>query len=371
MIIYIILLVNLLVGVINEQIIKNKILNKIIFCFNYLFLFLIASLRYRVSVDYILYENIYNQIKVLDNTKELKQIQVEKGYLYLNYIFAKNGVDFKIFIFLLHVILFVMLYKILKNERNKNLGLFMYYCLYYLVNNFNTLRQGISEILFLYSLKFIVTKKWKNYLFFNLIGLIFHRVSFLSFIIYPIVKKKLKIRSYISLLLISIIYSSFFIDGKIIKFLNENFNNFEFIRRVYYYYFIKSNGVFGGNSIVGYIYRIVLFIQAIFLLKNTKEKEKYDVIIANLVIYSVGIYFLLSNVGVLAGRISKFYQCASVLLGIRLIQNIQNFRYKLIFIIFIIFYNILFFIKELNDIHPLTKEKYYYPYRNIFMKGGS
>ncbi|WP_130890931.1 EpsG family protein [Fusobacterium ulcerans] len=367
MIIYLIVLSSLLLGVFSEHFVKIKILNKIIFQFNIIVLFLIAALRYKIASDYSLFEKVYNQIKKLEKFQELNQIKIERGYLYLNYVFTKSNLDYKVFIFLLHAILFIFLYKVLKKQSNKNLGLFMYYCLYYLINNFNNLRQGISEILFLYSLKFVIEDRYKKYFIFNLLGLTFHRISFLALCGYLFIRKKQKILNYLLLILISILFSLFFIDAKVISFLNENFNNFEFVRRVHYYYFIKSKGKFGGNSIIGYIYRLVLFMQALFLLKNSKKK--YDIIVANLIIYSVSIYFLLSNVGVLAGRISKFYQCASILLGIRLVTSIKSYKKKLVIIIFIVFYNVAFFIKELNDVHPITKEYYYHPYRNIFIKG--
>lgn len=114
MIIYLIVLSSLLLGVFSEHFVKIKILNKIIFQFNIIVLFLIAALRYKIASDYSLFEKVYNQIKKLEKFQELNQIKIERGYLYLNYVFTKSNLDYKVFIFLLHAILFIFLYKVLK-----------------------------------------------------------------------------------------------------------------------------------------------------------------------------------------------------------------------------------------------------------------
>lgn len=360
--IYILLLLLLILGIFIEQTKKFNKLNTFIYKFNLLLLFLLAALRYKISTDYYLYYKVYEKIKLLNS---IKGIKMEKGYLYLNYLFI--NLNFQMLIFVLHMILFIFLYNILKKERYKNVGLFIYFTNYYLVNNFNVIRQGIAEVIFLFSLRYIVQRNFFKYTFLNLIGLSFQRISLLAFLCFNMILKKRKNVVYILLVVFCIFISIVQIDGKIIMFLNEKFNKIELFRRVYYYYFIKSKGIFGGNSMIGYTYRIILFIQALYVLK--KSNNKYEIVISNLIIYSICIYFLFSNVGVLAGRISKFYQCVLIILNMKILEKIQNSKIRLLILMIIMSYSVIFFVKELEEKHPVTNEKLYYPYRNIFMNG--
>ncbi|WP_338981970.1 EpsG family protein [Fusobacterium nucleatum] len=163
-----------------------------------IFLTLFAGLRFNVGADYLSYEYLFNMIK------SNQQTRMELLYWFLNKI-SPN------YVVLCIITTFLSLYLIFKfiNYLDKNnfyFILFGYFSIYYLQWNLSTIRQGLAISVFLYSTIFLFEKKYEKYLFFVLLGGLFHKSLFLAIFLYPIFKYKIKDKYLIMIFLILFVF---------------------------------------------------------------------------------------------------------------------------------------------------------------------
>ena len=151
-----------------------------------IFLTLFAGLRFNVGADYLSYGYIFNTIKS-NQTVKMEPLYWLINKISLNYLVLCILVAFLSLYFLFKFINYL-------DKENFYFILFGYVSIYYLQWNMSTIRQGLAISIFLYSTIFLFEKKYKKYLFFILIGGLFHKTLFLAFLIYPIFKLKIKDR---------------------------------------------------------------------------------------------------------------------------------------------------------------------------------
>lgn len=358
MLIYYAILISLIIGFFMDIFNSNK--KNLFYKFNFILLFIFASCRYGVGADYVQYEGFFQKAKELSSVNLNYFLDnfhdIEYGYLLLESLIKQFTTQYQIMLLIMNIIMFSFLYKGIERYPNKNIQLFIFYCFIYLFYITSIYRQGIAMCILYYNLKYIEEKKFIKYLFFCILAGLFHKVSFLMIVVYFFANRKFSKKFYIVLSCISILSAYFFLTGNLIKFLNENFNFLQFVRRVHYYYFVKSNGNFNNVSFFGYLQRIILIVIVLIFKKKIPNYK------SNLLILCPIIFFIFSNVGILSGRIS----------GIFLIYYMCYFSYllkkekksiKILLSTYILLYGILMFNRELFEIHPIKKNYNYIPYK--------
>lgn len=347
---------------------KNRYKN--VFLLYILFLlFLFASLRYGVGPDYIAYKNIFLNIETMGFKDQYLTKGVEIGYIYMIFLIKTICNNFQFQIVLMNVFIFIFFYKGIRYSKDKYRSIFILYTTIFLYSIFSTYRQGLSMMIFLYNLQNIYNKKMIKYLFFAILGGMFHTTSLLTIPLYFIVDKKYKKYIYIIILIFSIIISR----PEIIKIIISNivifFNN-PLTRKLNYYYFIKNNNSLSRISMLAWMSRVFQICWLIFFLYisnwNLNRKER---IIFNTFYLGIITFILLSTIGVLAGRISDIFEVSLILFIPMILEKLRTRKtLKIIMMIHFLLYFNLFFIKELNSNHGGHITKDYLPYKSIIQK---
>lgn len=162
--IYYIILFFLIIGSVFD--ITNSKIKKQVFLFNFIVIFLFATLRYGVGSDYFQYEALYQEALPLTKLK-LKELlsnthNLELGYLILQSLIKEFTISYRIFLIIYNLILFYFLYKGIIYNKNRNIQLLIFYSLFYLFYITSTYRQGMAIVILYYNLQNLELNNKKN-----------------------------------------------------------------------------------------------------------------------------------------------------------------------------------------------------------------
>jgi hypothetical protein len=274
--------------------INKKIILILLICF--------AGLRLDIETDYDNYNLIFK------NTENILNIEI--GYFFLNNcikIFTKN---FNVFIFIIAAISIFMKHQYIKKQKNYFNGMMIYYLYFYLMLEFNVIRQGIALGILLFALSYLEKKNWKIFSILVGIATLFHISSIIFFVFYPFYITKDKVFKLWKIFLsfgIGLGISYFNLINKIalkivegmigIKIISD-----EILMRAKIYLIHENNGNF---ITIGGCRRVVLLMILIFLLKETKniKLKKY----IKLYYYGCLIFFIFSRNIVISNRIGLIF----------------------------------------------------------------
>ncbi|MGQ0285789.1 EpsG family protein [Pasteurellaceae bacterium 22721_9_1] len=358
--IYIFILLLLILGSIFD--LYNSRIKNIIFNVHFFFVFLLATLRYGVGVDYFQYENLFdNAYPIWDLSLDYflyNQHSIEWGYLLLESLIKSFTPDYAIFLLIYNFILFYFLYKGIKNYSNYNIQLFLFYCFILPIYAIEAYRQAMAMVIFLYNSKNLLNGNLYKYSFWVLVGFLFHKVSLLLLPLYFLVRITIfrKVSFLIVLIVLSFLISYFDLVGKFIEFLFLYFGDSSLVKRVHLYYFIKHDPSL-TIGFVAYLQRFIIISIALFYRNLFQDK------IIQLILFYPITYFIFSNVGVLAGRISAIFLVFYLIYFGGLLS--KDIKLKPFIFIFLILYGSSIFYK---DIHTYHKDKEIYthiPYKNV------
>ena len=177
----------------NHNLINQEIYNKKFYILPFLVLAIFSAVRYGIGVDYLTYEihitNIQNS-RMLYNPN----IYIEPGFQILVKICAAFITKDPIFIMCVMSLLtnFFFLKAIYDQSENIELSVFFYLTWGYYFLTFNSIRSYFAMALALYSLRFIITKKYKYFLVLIVIAALFHKSALICIPFYIIANRKLK-----------------------------------------------------------------------------------------------------------------------------------------------------------------------------------
>ena len=174
----------------------------------------------------------------------------EVGYSVIVDIFRYLDLDFFIFIFIITFLQSFFLFKVLKRySPYPILSLWLCISISALNIQIETLRHNFLLIIFLYSLEFIKNRDLKSYTMCMLIGVLFHKIAFLLWIVYFLyhylfskkVDYSVRNRDFLIYFLFLIGVSLFLLNISPIVFFSEIvykidiFRNFGVVEKLYYY----------------------------------------------------------------------------------------------------------------------------------------
>ena len=312
-----------------------------------IFLTLFAGLRFNVGADYLSYEYLFNMIK------SNQQTRMEPLYWFLNKI-SPN------YVVLCIIITFLSLYLIFKfinylDKKNFYFILFGYVSIYYLQWNMSTVRQGLAISVFLYSTIFLFEKRYEKYLFFVLLGGLFHKSLFLAIFLYPIFKYKIKDKY-----LIIIFFILFIFKKELFELLEFFILKYKISYNSYVLGSVKNQLINSGVTKT-YIIRALIYLFLFYLSKKKLAKLDYKLyVIKKIACFLMISNFILQSYGI-AIRAIKPYEIFIILSFFYLIKHFTRFS-LLIKQVAIMLINIGYFFYYINA-GPM-----YYPYETIFSK---
>lgn len=334
---------------------------KVFYCF-LLFLFLFAGFRQGIGPDYESYLiEIYRKIPsfkelILDFSK-LRQIYGEYLFLIFNVFLKSIGVTERYYYCIFAAINIFLLKKILRERLNKNIliALLTYLSFYFLRESMGQIRQGISTLICLYSIKYIEIKNFKKFLISILISTFIQSSALIFIPAYYLYGKKKSKRIMVLFLIISLVIYEIKLLPIILLNVGTLLPN-PIFSKIKSTLTISKFGVDPGFSKM-YIMNIVVYISLLFI-RGKKNNNIYSY--CNLYCFGILIYFIFLNIAIYASRFSEVYMIISILLVPLLIDfKVKKNSNKYIIIVLYVLFLSLFYMKEILDGKDL-----YLPYKN-------
>lgn len=315
------------------------------------FLIVITSLRYNFGVDYITYSQAFERMKVGVYTDNF-----EIGYLFLNKFVIFLGQNFNFVLLIIGIFNYIFLYlAIEKNvKRFKWLSIFLYLIYFDLFfYSLSAIRQSIVVGIFLFSLQYIVDKKFIKYLIYMLVGSLFHMTSLLLIPIY-FLYHYLKDKNLIRLVIFSTLLLSIYLFFDKILYLIKPFLS----KRYAYYLFIEKNEV-PNNLFLGIVIYVVMILY-IILIKHLQKKE--DEVYLTVSAIGILIFFILKimqnlNYYGIIPRFQMYFYCLYILYIPELFEKLKS-RLNHIYIYMIFVMMIFGFIVKYMEVNEYAGEYY-------------
>ncbi|MDO2951795.1 EpsG family protein [Aeromonas simiae] len=273
------------------------------------FVFILIAFRTR-GWDVEQYYNAYNSVngEALDFDSWL-----EPGFLLLNFIFKHIGAPYFVFNAMVSLILTILIFLAVKdNVRNAYIFLFLFILFYFFRGPYGQVRQAISILAFMISVKYLLPEKRNllKYFLINAIALTFHSVSIVSFIV-PLVSYiwvGRRVIYWLCLLFIIMIFSLMMFSSNIGAVLSY-VGDVPYLKKVYIYVtnFSASGNIFNPDTT-----RIMFcFLVLILAPESFYDKESPFARVNNLhrVIFILGalLYTLLAFDYRMASRTASFF----------------------------------------------------------------
>ena len=231
----------------------------------------------------------------------------EKGFYLLGVIVRTFTDDYHIFFLVVSLISFYYLYKNLKSYSIFPLiGLFAYISRFYYGRHFIQIRAGLSYLILMLSVKYIVEKDWKRYFFIVIIASLFHRSALVGIPLYFICNwinvKKWHILVGLAISFIIGIWG----QGLMHAFVEDNASDLNIIR------YSEAGGEDRQLTGLG-IRNPMIYFQCFLLLSYTFLEEKlaplnkYYYVIRTAYLYSTMILICFCTYKVLSARTSSMY----------------------------------------------------------------
>lgn len=334
---------------------------------SYIFLVIIAGLRYDFGADYQSYVEIYKAISIGYVTLYRR---LEEGYILINKLFIFYNLHFNVMIAVISAFNLYLIYNsiLLLNKGSKNfyLSIFTYLSIYSLFfYHLSMIRQSIAISIFLYSTRFILERKYIKYIFTILVACLFHKSSFILFMFYFFKKLKIKYKFCWIFYFLLIIFNFYkiYIIGLMIGLL-------KILKLEYYIHYIFTKQ---GGSIFNFKCGIIFLLTTFFIhiSKNIKQVE-YKLILNTMIINNFVYLFSMVTDILILNRIVDYMKIFYIFLPIIIIEYLKKLKLKkglkiikLLKLIYIVVL-IIFFILTLNKvIDYYGKDTTFLYYKNI------
>ena len=278
---------------------------------------LVFGLRYGVGVDYYAYVDIYEYDFIGANKLDIADLRYEPGFNLVAYICAQMQFPTYIFLCCLSFSQIFIIDQTFKDEDNilKYIYLTLMMSGVAIVDFTNGIRQEIAFCFFLFSLKYIVQKKWFTYLLIVLLAISFHKSAIILLplgIIFYYKRDGLFKHPIIQCSIVLLCFISIFTSTSITQILLEKLSPFVMLLGYDKYIGTTNDMVtsraIGASAILGFITNIVIIVN------STKIKRYFDSPLFNVIydLYIIGIccnYLFLGNLVFL--RITQYFTTCS------------------------------------------------------------
>lgn len=305
---FILILINLILSTV-------KVKKKIIVFINFFLIALIACVRdVSVGTDTIHYVERFTYVSKVE-WSELSKASIylnqEIGFTILMKLISCLSDNKNFFVAIVSLFIYCSFARfICKYSKNVSLSCIIFVTWDYYFHSMNLIRQYFTIAIILYGVDFLFRKKYKSYIFIQLLAFFFHKSSLVTIVLLVLVAIK-KIRPiHVILALIGILIVTFSMDS--ILHLLSSFGYSDYAHR------LKSDGGDGGGMLIASGLMIILFCSIIYY---TRGNEGND--ISFLAIFAMAfIIQILSLQFSLVGRIIYYFNWS-------LIICIPNFMHDL------------------------------------------
>jgi transmembrane protein EpsG len=296
---------------------------------SFFLIFIFLALRYNFGNDYHSYLELFQEVQGYEFSNLLKtDWKVEFGWIFLCWICSPFGFfGMIILLALFNSILFYLLFKRYAPKGYYSLSIFLYLATpeLFLIHS-SAMRQALSTLIFLFSLRYIYERKIIKYTLCIIVASFFHTSALILLPVYLLTFVRGQISKILGVAVFSLYILIFYFGQYIIS-------NSDVLTIGYFDKYLTYSGVSSVGSGIGVIYFSVLLI--LFLFYQRFVNEEYGLIfkIAIISYFFIPLSFFIPMVG----RLDMYFTPALIFGFPILYIYIKNKKYKLTFIILLVF----------------------------------
>lgn len=264
MIVYISMIISTVLlsfGTTNKEANKNKKnINKVLI---FLILFLVMGLRYGVGQDYF-----YTYKPVFETILETGKFEnIEFGFVLLNKFVQLFTTDYAgIFMITSFMFVYFAIKSIFEQSVNISLSIFLIICNCFYFYAMNVVRQSISIVIFIYSLKYIKEKNWKRYVVLILMASCIHKIALIFLPVYLIANLKINKKQFVIITVILYLLIPTVLKGINIALAGTKYENY-----LTGYYKVNE------GSMISPLINLIILIGCFLLEKSVNEDAKLNI----------------------------------------------------------------------------------------------
>lgn len=301
-------------------------INRNSFILIWVFLTLIAGLRYNVGTDYITYDAIFSD--VLDVNVTDTYLWIEPGYLALiNFVDIINGTN-QLVLFIIASLSMYYYYNAFKYFNNSKLYLilsllFFIAILYFPIINIS--RQMLAVSIFFFAIKYIIQKQFIKYLLFILLAAMFHKTAIILIPMYWLLNIKYSKFGLIIFFIISILI---LILNPIQLLINIIISN-----ELPYYNYFEYKTIVNNELLLNFLTMLKLSIFIPLLSLIDRNQPKYNLIF-NGILFFIILKMLILNIEILNRLLFYFKPILIVFIIVSILnlsKKVNSLKHILIF----------------------------------------
>ena len=229
----------------------------------------------------------------------------EKGYLFyisLFKVFCNDYVVFQAFSVLIDLIL---IHLCIKRYSPNYLLTFLILSVFFYVQSVNLNRNVKSILLFLYALRYIEERKFWKYSLLNFIGLCFHSISLIFFVLYFFLRHKISVRTLWIIFIFSNIY--YFSQIQLFSLIATAIDGMigGKVGHAIHFYLAREGAVRFSTISIGSLERLTTFIVLILNYNKVCATFKYGKYFANMMLLYLLCYLIFNELPILVTRFSQ------------------------------------------------------------------
>ena len=325
--------------------IKSYILKKFCYFFVVMLSFFIIAFRFDVGFDYAAY---YEAVNMTGNLELLLIWEpLTLPIIALARWFNQPQLFFVIYSTLTYFFLLKAISK-LSVKKHLSFGFYLLFPLFY-YDSFSLIRQHLAISIFLYNLINVKEENKIKFIFWLVVGSLFHYPSLLTIIIYPLRKVKLNQYVYICTIIVS-----FIIGPMLITYLVPYFHFYES-------YLDGSKNVGGGGIILYFVNIMGLFF--FFNFNTIIKKEKNNLLYYNSLFIGILFYNIFNLTGHIGFRLFEYFGITIIFIFPYLISCFKPLKLAKFISLFLLF---LFSISYIYVTTTNATKSSFTPYKSIF-----
>ncbi|SEW14473.1 EpsG family protein [Chitinophaga sp. YR573] len=339
---------------------KIQKVHKLYILFTVLVMFVvIGGLRFEVGVDWFSYKDIFRDI----TNKTASTYPLEPLYILFNLIIKDIGGSYQLVVFSVALIAITLkLTTYFKYSPYVMASLMVYLSVQFMAYELNGVRQGLAVGIAYTSIGFLLQRRLVPYLIIVGIACMVHYSAIIFLPFYFIANKEIRL-SVINIGIFGSLLIGIFLQSLLKNLITNHLTGDMYLAAKVLSY--SEDDTYGESASLGFsaVHRLVIFY--IFLLNRGKFSisDKFYRLLLNAYFISLLIYFLLSPIQILAGRLGLYYRVADVFIIALFLDLGKDLKTKFIILVLIALY--CYWGVRTNLVLP---DNGLIPYKNFYLK---
>lgn len=325
----------------------------------------VVAVSYDLGMDYFAYQSVFDSVISIDEIggfgeldRNFSYIHGEYGFLFLNslvkFFFDSHNA---VYLFSSLISMSCVVVALSKFSESVNFGFYLYVSFFFLSFNLVQIRLGVASSLLLYSVVFLLERRWFGYLLSVVLASLFHKLAMVGLLFVFLAYIPYRLGSLILIVLGFLMFS--FKPLSYVQSLNATLGlDFFGWHQLNHYMGVEE---YSGNDfpVTAFIARGILLLSIIYVYSKSGVKDKATEV--GVLIITLGMFFWLAfwELSILAGRLNNILFLLFIMVVPRIVALSGGGRARLLVLIVILYSFYSFYSKLLN------LENNFFNYRSI------